>query len=72
MPSGAIRIAVTPESLSRTMRRLPEGVHLEPGCLQVNFAGAEELLARLFDLAQAVSNDFEAFRAHVEPGQPAA
>jgi hypothetical protein len=71
-PAAAIRIPVTAESLSRTMRRLPEGVHLEPGRLQVDFAGAQELLARLFDLAQAVANDFDAFRTHIESGQPAA
>ncbi|MBM3725407.1 MAG: hypothetical protein FJW40_08290 [Acidobacteria bacterium] len=46
------------------------GVVLEPGRLEIRFDTAEELLARLFELAQAVSRDFERFREVVEsPGR---
>jgi hypothetical protein len=33
----------------------------------VAFSGAEELLGKLYELAQVASNDFERFRAAAEP-----
>ena len=49
----------------RTMVDLPAGVHLQPGSLRVEFGEAEELLAKLFELAQAAAHDFDGFRRMV-------
>ena len=49
----------------RTMGDLPPGVHLQPGSLKVEFGEAEELLAKLFELAQAAAHDFDGFRRMV-------
>lgn len=45
-----------------TMLQLPPGVRLLPGCLQVEFGQPEELLARLYQLAQVAAQDFDGFR----------
>jgi hypothetical protein len=51
---------------------LPKGVELQPGQLTVAFADAEQLLASLYELAQAAMNDYDGFRetaeAHRTPG----
>lgn len=49
---------------------LPAGVHLQPGSLQVKFGQPEELLAKLYQLAQAAAQDFESFRM-IAAGGPA-
>jgi hypothetical protein len=49
----------------RTMLDLPQGVHLQPGSLWVGFGEAEDLLAKLFELAQAAAHDFDGFRRMV-------
>ena len=57
-----------PESLEESYQidGLAEGIELRPGKLTVEFDGAEDLLSKLFELAQTVANDFERFRAVVE------
>jgi hypothetical protein len=40
---------------------LPPGVGLSPGELHIQFQSSEELLSKLFALAQAIANDYEAF-----------
>lgn len=55
------QIAVTPDALSARIASLPRGVTLYPGNLQVEFTSAQDLLGKLFTLAQAISNDYEAF-----------
>ncbi len=41
---------------------LPSGIRLvRPGVLEVEFAGAEDLLARLYELVTIAGGDFEAF-----------
>jgi|SRR5579871_6554580 len=54
-------IPVTQETLSQRMPDLPAGVGLTPGALHIQFETAEELLSKLFALAQAIANDYEAF-----------
>jgi hypothetical protein len=49
----------------RTMLDLPQGVRLQPGSLSVEFGEAEDLLAKLFELAQAAAHDFDGFRRMV-------
>lgn len=44
---------------------LPPGVSILPGTLSIGFASAEDLLAKLFALAQAISNDYQAFESAI-------
>lgn len=39
---------------------------IEPGKLQITYSGAEDLLARLVELASSATNDFPAFRTRYE------
>jgi hypothetical protein len=55
------RVILRPDPAPRTMTDLPPGVTLSPGCLEVRFFGAQDLLGRLFGLAQAISQDFRRF-----------
>lgn len=64
--AARVRIPVTAEDCSARPSELPAGVKLEDGRLAVEFAGAEDLLRKLFILAQAAVNDFEGFRALAE------
>lgn len=45
---------------------LPEGVHLQPSRLQVDFSGAEDLLTKLYAIAQSAARDYERFRARLD------
>jgi hypothetical protein len=57
-----VRIEVSSDVFDSRMRTLPEAVHLEPGRLEVEFSGCEDLLTKLFALAQTALNDFEGFQ----------
>jgi hypothetical protein len=62
LQSGArVAIPVKPETLDQRLPTLPDGVELASGALHIHFRSPEELLAKLFALAQAISNDYEAF-----------
>jgi len=62
LQAGArVAIAVEPEILSQRLPDLPAGVGLSPGALHIQFQSPEELLEKLFALAQAIANDYEAF-----------
>ena len=41
---------------------LAAGIELQPRKLTVEFAGAEDLLAKLYEFSQTIANDFERFR----------
>lgn len=56
-----VAIAVEPEILRRRLPDLPAGVKLSSGTLHIQFQSSEELLSKLFALAQAIANDYEAF-----------
>ncbi|MGC9947924.1 MAG: hypothetical protein ABSF64_16280 [Bryobacteraceae bacterium] len=56
-----VAIALEPETLSQRLPDLPDGVGLTPGALHIRFQSPEELLSKLFALAQAIANDYEAF-----------
>ena len=64
--AACVRIPVEPGVLDRRLSDLPEGIHLQPGSLRVDFCKAEDLLAKLFELSKAAANDFEAFRGAAE------
>ena len=61
LPSRRIRIATAPDVLDRTLADLPPGIHLQPGQLLIEFHGTEDLLRHLFELSQAIVNDYSKF-----------
>ena len=62
LQTGArVAIPVAEEVLSQRLPDLPAGVGLSPGALHIQFQSSEELLSKLFALAQAIANDYEAF-----------
>ena len=65
--AARVSIPVPPDVYNRKLADLSAGVALEPGHLHVAFSGAEELLGKLYELAQVASNDFDRFRAAAEP-----
>lgn len=65
--AARVQIPVPPDVYQRKLADLSDGVALEPGHLHVEFCGAEELLGKLYELAQVASNDFDRFRTAVEP-----
>jgi hypothetical protein len=65
-PARQVQIPVTKETRSRTVSSLPAGVKLSPGELHIQFASAEELAAKLFELSQAMARDWDAFVDAVE------
>lgn len=55
----------------RSGGELPDGIELRPGELRIQFDGAEDLAAKLFELSQAMSNDWHAFAQALEDPPPA-
>jgi hypothetical protein len=47
-------------------------IHLQPGELRIEFYGAEDLLRHLFELSQAMVNDFARFQSAIEEDVPIA
>jgi len=56
-----VRFAVPPGVRETRMATLPESVRLEPGKLEIEFSGSQDLLAKLFALSQAAANDYDRF-----------
>jgi hypothetical protein len=67
--AARVKIPVSPDVCSRRMTELSAEVALEPGHLHIEFSSTEDLLAKLYELAQAASNDFDRFRAAAEPAE---
>jgi len=62
LQTGArVTIPVKVEVLGHRLPDLPAGVGLSAGALHIEFETPEELLGKLFALAQAIANDYEAF-----------
>jgi hypothetical protein len=58
-----VRVFPAPDVFRRRPADLPASIELVgPGKLQISYAGAEDLLARIVELAAAATNDFAAFR----------
>jgi len=56
--------AVVPRStLELKIEGIPPTVSIRPGELRVEFSGADDLFRQLFELAQAMKNDYERFKA---------
>ena len=64
-----IRVAVPVEAFEGRLASLPEGVHVERDRIEVRFSGAQEAVARLFALAQALTNDYDRFETLVGRGE---
>ena len=64
-----IRVAVPVEALEGRLASLPAGVHVARDRIEVRFSGAQEAVARLFALAQALTHDYEQFEALVGRGE---
>lgn len=58
-PRKSIRVAI--DVWDRQFTELPPGTVIRPGILEIEFKTADELLGRLFALAQAIHNDYEGF-----------
>lgn len=59
-----IQIRTDPPTIDRGQSdSIPSIEIIEPGRLQIIYSGAEDLLARIVELAAAATNDFPAFRA---------
>jgi hypothetical protein len=65
-PGRKVRIAVAPDVRERAIADLPSGVHLRPGELRIEFFGTEDLLRHLFELSQAIINDYQRFELLAE------
>jgi len=61
-----VRIQAPPDASDRTIGDLPAGIHLRPGELRIEFFGTEDLLRHLFELSQAIINDYQRFERLVE------
>ena len=70
-PGRKVRIEAAPNVRHRVLEELPAGIRLAPGRLTIDFFGAEDLLRHLFELSQAMANDFASFQAAVEEIRPA-
>jgi hypothetical protein len=63
--AARVKIPVELAVFDTRIHGLPAGIQLEPGSLCVTFRDPQELLQRLFALAQAIANDFECFERMV-------
>jgi hypothetical protein len=61
-----VSLSVPEEVANRTLQSLSGGIDLRPGELRVRFAGATDLASKLFELSQAMANDWNGFVAAVE------
>src|SRR3954466_8077902 len=66
-PARQVQIPVSREALGRTLSSLPADIRFLPGELRIRFSSFEDLLTKLFDLGQAVQNDFDTFGKLLEP-----
>jgi hypothetical protein len=54
----------------KSMSKLDSAIELRAGELRIQFQGAEDLAAKLFELSQAMANDWHAFVQAVEDSPP--
>ena len=64
-----IRVAVPVEALEGRLASLPEGVNVARDRIEVRFSWAQEAVARLYALAQVLSNDYDRFETLVGRGE---
>ena len=61
------RALVPLKTLELKLVGVPPTVTIKPGELRIQFSGADDLFRQLFELAQAMKNDYERFKALAEP-----
>ena len=61
-------IATADDTHDRMVKDLPAGIQLRPGELRIEFFGTEDLLRHLFELSQAILNDYKKFEEVCESG----
>lgn len=61
-----IRVPTGVDTRARRVPDLAEGIELRRGELRIQFRGAEDLAAKLFELSQAMANDWQTFALIVE------
>jgi hypothetical protein len=64
-----VRIPTAAEVRNRRVHDLARGIELHPGELRIQFQGTEDLAAKLFELSQAMANDWQAFALAVGEDQ---
>lgn len=64
--AASVVIPMEPAAKPVTLPSWPNGIALESGRLTVEYGRAEELLQRLYQIAQAAAGDYETFQATVE------
>ena len=62
-----VRVPAAADVHDRRVCDLPKGIELRPGEVRIQFDGAEDLAAKLFELSQAMANEWDAFAKTVEP-----
>jgi hypothetical protein len=68
LPARKVRLQVPAAATENRMTDLPPGVHLRAGELRIEFHGTEDLLRHLFELSQAIVNDYKRFEEVCESG----
>jgi hypothetical protein len=66
-----VAVKSSPAVQDTTMQSLSPSVRLRPGCLEIHFNSCEELLTHLYELSQAVANDYVTFELLAENAGPA-
>lgn len=61
LPGQHVTIKVPSPAPPESMAGLPAGVHLTAGELRIAFTTTQELLTRLYELGQAILNDYQRF-----------
>ena len=61
-----VRIAAPSDVRERRLENVSTDITLRPGELHIKFYGAEDLAAKMFELSQAMTNDWPAFVRAVE------
>ena len=61
-----VRVQASPEVREMGVGDLPAGIHLRPDELRIEFFGTEDLLRHLFELSQAIINDYPRFQKLIE------
>ena len=64
-----IRVRVPVDALHGRLASLPAGVSVRRDRIEVRFTSAKDAVARLFALAQALTNDYDRFETLIEGGQ---
>ena len=65
LAAHCVVVPAAPDVRERKVLGLGEGIDLTPGQLWVRFNGAEDLAAKLFEVSQAMANDWDTFARRV-------